>query len=169
MKYFQLASLSGVIIALLLTTTAQDQKRDLAIPGQPAEGFQVSAVAENTSVSHGGRVNLKIATKNVSKQMLYLAFADPEKIYQIQIFRDIGESVPLTRHGKDLEKNTELYMNGSMRLLPGDERTDTLSVSDIYDMTAPGIYAIIVTRKVGKLKGRGVAEVASNMVHVQVN
>jgi hypothetical protein len=109
-----------------------------------------------------------VKIKNVTTKPLYLAEAGVEKDYKIQISSDIGKTITLTQHGKDV-LDGGVYMNLSLIIQPGQEREDVLEISNIYDMRTPGNYLVVVTRKVGGLHSKGVTEAESNPVHIKVN
>ena len=59
-------------------------------------------------------------------------------------------------------------MNIGLTIKPGEEREDNLEVSSIYDMSLPGNYSIVMSRRVGKLVGKGVVQAESNVVRIRV-
>jgi hypothetical protein len=169
MRKINLRILVPAFLGVTMTVATFGQKKSEMNRGKPTEGFQVSAVAETPSIPRGHAVKVRITIKNVSRRTLYLAEVGPEKDYRaIHVSRGDGRPVPLTAHGRALMADTDLYANLSVQLEPGKERTDILQISDIFDMTAPGNYSISVSRRVGKLSGKGVEQAASNVVHVKV-
>ena len=162
-----------VTLALVLTMMGAPtflkgaQRRKPPMSGQVTEGFQLSATADVEEVTSGQPIRLRIVIKNVTKKPLYLAEVGVEKDYSLSISNDKRIDVPLTEHGKAV-LDGDVYMNLSLIVKPGEERRDVLEVNNLYDMTAPGEYSILVQRKVGRLNAKGTAQVQSNVVHVRV-
>lgn len=136
--------------------------------GPSYQGFQVSATAENESVISGAPARLRIRIKNVTDRALYLGEAGTEHDYRVRISSDTSRTIPLTAHGKSVLNGGRFYMNLSILIKPGEEREDVIEVSKSYNMKTPGNYSVILERNVGKLEGKGIAQVESNTVHVKV-
>jgi hypothetical protein len=154
--------------AIGLDVASQRKKRS-QLASRVTEGFQVSAMSANELVVSGAPASLRVRIKNVSNKVLYLAEIGAEKDYRVHISSDTARTIPLTEHGKALlNSEGDVYMNVGLSIKPGQEREDVLEISSIYDMKAPGNYWIVVSRKVGKLGGGGVAQAESNTVHIKV-
>jgi hypothetical protein len=168
-KAIMFAIMICVAVSAADLDVASQRKKRSQPAGRVTEGFQVSALAKNELVVSGEPASLRVRIKNVTNNVLYLAEVGVEKDYEIRISRDVSGTIPLTAHGRVL-RNTEgdFYSNVGLSINPGQEREDVLEVSNIYDMTLPGNYWIVVRRKVGKLIGKGVTQAESNTVRIQV-
>ena len=137
--------------------------------GPISEGYQLSASVAKDRVAPGEPIVLKLVLRNTTPTTLYLTEVGVEKEYKVKVKDERGEDVPLTKHGK-LLRNTELtyFMMAGLAVGPGQEREDSLRVSDLHDMGVGGTYSITVKRMVPKRDGKGNAEVTSNTLKVRV-
>lgn len=165
---FLVLILCSSIAGLAIEIDMQKRMKPQAV-GVVTEGFQVSATAEKESIVSGAPARLNVRIRNIKKRNLNLAEAGPERSYKLKVYGDSGRTIPLTEHGKGLMRmEGEFITNIGLTVKPGQELEDSLEVSNIFDMSAPGHYWVVARRKVPKLNGTGVAEAESNTVHFEI-
>ena len=89
--------------------------------------------------------------------------------YKIDVRDGRGSRVPPTPEGKDLLFRSQWSGRRlSVRLAPGENKTDTFEVNKIYDMTEPGSYTITASRTALIPPRKSWIELKSNEVKVLV-
>lgn len=137
--------------------------------GSISEGLQLSVQLEKVILRVREPIVLKLLIKNTTKEVLPLVVSSPDMDYQISIRDEKGQNVALTKYGEKLRRNAGDHLaRAVIKVSPGQEVSHSLTVSEIYNMTAPGTYSITAKRTVFRRDGKGIAELMSNMIEVTV-
>jgi hypothetical protein len=164
----------SIIMAIALAASAavaQDHGAKGVAHG-PASAFRTEAssrvrlIAEAVPLSSaaGGPICLKLRLKNVSSAIAEYAENLPELDYNIVVFREDGAAVQRTAHGRELVEE-RWGRRISRSLAPGEEITDTVDITKIFDLTLKGKYFARVTHAISRVPQDAVFEVAvSNAV-----
>jgi hypothetical protein len=109
----------------------------------------------------GEPIELVLALRNASDRRLDLTISPEFDHYLFSVLDSSGNPVPLTKAGQQVMRN-RLRGSCTVRCVsPGGEYTETVRLSDYYDMSAPGGYTIKVSRNAEWPLGGTHAEVAA--------
>lgn len=171
MTFKKLALIAGLLGCTVLSVGAaawggggQEMKDKDA--GHPVADVQLIASVEKERFAVNEPVVLKLTLKNVGAEERRLIARDGTKDYKIEVKGEHGRVPALTRKGED-SKNSDRFSISSGRfvLTPSQERSDEISISDLFDLTTPGTYFITVTRPGPVVDGKS-GRLESNKVTV---
>lgn len=131
-------------VGITLVCLAADQEKPSQAPRTP-DGVQLIARMTETNYISGDRIELSLITTNGSSQPLMVSFSnDPTLEYNVRItgLSDKQEA-PLTRFGSRFQRGFFVTTKGKT-LEPGQSSTNTIVLSQVYDLTSPQTYELNV-------------------------
>jgi hypothetical protein len=132
-------------------------------------GFRLSLLAKKNQLKVHEPVLVDFLFQNVTKKTLTLVETFPERDYEIEAKNLRGEAVKLTARGETLRNNKGAdFRVVGLKVKPGEQRTDTIDVAGLYDLSAPGGYSVKAIRKVPKLNSQLWGDVESNTLTITV-
>lgn len=139
-----------------------------AQPQTDKRPFTIVVAAENSVVSPGADIWIKVSLTNSSNQNLddsgsFSGRTSLDPNFQFDVRDQKGELVPKRRY-EHPELDTGTPINRTLH--PGESVTQEQRVSSLYDMTQPGKYRVQVSMPVPKGLGKG--RVKSNVVTVTI-
>ena len=130
-------------VGMALVCLAADQKPVQTF--RAPDGVQLIAKMSETNYTSGDRIQLSLITTNGSSQPLIVSFSnDPTLDYNVRItgLSDKQEA-PLTRFGSRFQRGFFITTKGKT-LEPGQSSTNTIVLSQVYDLTSPQTYEVNV-------------------------
>jgi hypothetical protein len=132
-------------------------------------GFRLSLLAKKNQLKVHEPVLVDFLFQNVTKKTLTLVETFPERDYEIEVKNLRGEAVKLTARRETLRNNKGAdFRVVGLKVKPGEQRTDTIDVAGLYDLSAPGGYSVKAIRKVPKLNSQLWGDVESNTLTITV-
>ncbi|HEU5124208.1 MAG TPA: hypothetical protein VFW05_09120 [Verrucomicrobiae bacterium] len=132
------------LVGITLVCLGADQEKSVQAARVP-EGIQLIAAMSETNYTSGDRILLSLITTNGSSQPLTVSFSsDPTLEYNVRItgLSDKQEA-PLTRFGSRFQRGFFVTTKGKT-LEPGQSSTNTIVLSQVYDLTSPQTYEVNV-------------------------
>lgn len=130
----------------------------LAVCGEFASGRQTPAVVSPDpnlrllidgpqTVKAGSKIVVRIATTNISGQIIGFRNEESEFFYEAAVRDALGRSVPETEHGMEVNKDRHhrVFSGLAFGLNPKETIKDQLEISSFYDMSRPGKYEVRVS------------------------
>jgi len=127
----------------------------LFVCGEFASGRQTAAVVSTDSnlrllingprtVKAGSKITVRIATMNISGQIMTFRDEPSEIFYEAAVRDALGRSAADTEHGMEVKKgrNDRVYSGIGLALNPKETIKDQLEISNLYDMSKPGKYEV---------------------------
>ena len=126
--------------------------------------FALTISTPANTVKRGAEIAIEVSLKNTSSSSISInAFQIAVDSYMVEVLDSAGNSAPLTEYGRVVLKGERYQPRGGVykihmpgggnarvfRLEPGGTARETLSVSDLFDMSRPGTYTIQVQRGEG--------------------
>ncbi len=143
-----------------------------AIAAQAPAPFSITISGPTTPVKIGDQFPIAIVVANTSDRKIVLGrasggddvgFMDYEGYIAYKASPDsIVQTVPLTAHPEALS----IVSSQAKWLEPGQSFTDTLHITDRFDMSKPGSYFFHLARKARPDLGH--AQIASNQIEIDV-
>ncbi len=94
-------------------------------------------------------ISLEIFLRNVGKDVVTLPYTrNPTSNYTLAVFTDDNKLVPFTSMGKSMLSAASIVSRSEMDLSPGREIEDVFSLTQLFDLSHPGIYYVTVKRRV---------------------
>jgi hypothetical protein len=146
-----------VLILLLLATILVAPIRGTAQSKKPA--FSIMITTSKNVVTAGSEVRVELIVTNISNQVVTLArensLNNGELSNSIEVRDDMGTSVHrtnLVRAAKSNESSKDemsipVYSSVTISLKPGETLKDGIFVTQLFDLSQPGRYTILVLRK----------------------
>jgi hypothetical protein len=184
-------SISYIIISIIMLVIGimqvdniigndNDDKREW---GMPIESQSISIKTNKTIYAPEEPINLNVAYKNVGHDDVKYGIRAPLAIYEINVYLPSGiyfiegdalkekKESPLTLYGRKLQDNSNLIVSQSNKIIkPGEQRTDELELSRIYDFSLDGKYTIIVKKKIRKHDNeKEITTVTSNKLEITID
>jgi len=109
---------------------------------------QVTASVAKGNFAVGEPITLKLVLKNNTDDDLVMTSAGARSDYELVVRNGEGKLAPLTKAGERHQQNRGFRISvGRVILKPGEEREDTISVTELYDLSTPGNYSLFVKRE----------------------
>ncbi len=108
-------------------------------------GYQVMSGLELSTVTSGEPIIADFIVKNIGQKKIHYLLRSYEDIFKFTVRDAQGNDVPLTNYGKRKLWQDSHFWSGSMpgdELKPGESGKFRLLISQMYDMSIPGIYVI---------------------------
>jgi hypothetical protein len=152
--------IKAIILAVLFTSQ----------PGAAGTGaLSLRLTALDFSVKAGGKIMVRVTTTNESDHLITFHNTNRDCDYTFRVLTDTQALAPETEHKKQLvcrPGTGELEITGRniiVTLKPGESSSEDVLITDQYDISAPGMYAVQVDRTFPE-----VGHFQSNVVTVNV-
>lgn len=149
----------ATLFAMVCAMPAQCQQRPLSI----------AISAPQSSLKVGSDVRLEVTLTNTSNRRMLIKERNPATDYEIDIRDERGTAVPGSDFGRKLKEPPVIPMNSrnlGIYLRPNESTKESITLSELYDLSRPGKYLIQVERGVSDNPKDGV--VKSNKITVTV-
>jgi hypothetical protein len=119
----------------------------------------------DVSVKPGGKIMVRVTTTNESGHLITFENTGSDCDYAFRVLTDTGAPAPETQHKKQLAcspgsgESADTGMDVVVTLKPGESSSEDVLITDLYDISAPGTYAVRVVRtfpKVGRSRSNDV-------------
>jgi len=157
---------SILFISIVGTTsglTEQRNRRKSVVEGKVI----LLAEPEKQTFKPGEPITVKFSLRNDTNQEIYVVRTDPRKDNEVEIKNVRGEKIPLSEKGRKL-LDTPVTLRIVSKIEPAQSFDYTVSLSDLFDLPAEGVYSVVVKRKFLKRDVKTFAEVQSNPITVTV-
>ena len=166
-----------LLIATVAVICAAKVPHCQAAPAGPKQGelvttngFQFSIVADSEEFAINTPVVLKTYITNVTDKLLLMGLRSNPAEYQFEVKAENGELVPLTRYGKQIQRNKNTsFSNGERDYGPKESYEAGFVLNQIYDMTMPGTYTVVVSRAVSFPAEKESKQLISNTLHIKIS
>lgn len=131
--------------------------------------LSLKLIALDMSVKPGGKIMLRVTTTNESGHLITVQNTGRDCDYAFRVLTDTHAPAPETEHKKQLECSPGSGESGItgmdiiVTLKPGESSSEDVLITDLYDISAPGTYAVQVDRTFPE-----VGHFRSNVVTVKV-
>jgi hypothetical protein len=104
------------------------------------------------SVKPGGKIMVRVTATNESGHLITFENTGRDCDYAFRVLTDTGASAPETQHKKQLAcspgsgESADTGMDIVVTLKPGESSSEDVLITDLYDISAPGTYAVRVDR-----------------------
>jgi hypothetical protein len=99
--------------------------------------------------------------KNTSSDVVEYVEISPEMDYDLAVFRQDGSPAPRTGYGRRLaESERWAGRRISRSLAPGEEATETVEITKLFDLAHPGKYYARVSHVITRIPQTPAVEVA---------
>ncbi len=132
---------------------------------------QLTASTDKERFGVGEPVTLKVVIKNNGTEECHLISRGARTDYELDVRNGEGQRASLTAAGERLKRNGGIFnSSGRIVLKAGEEHEDTISITDIYELTTPATYTIVASRKGHHQAGQGGKEatIKSNKVTITI-
>jgi hypothetical protein len=113
----------------------------------------------------GEQIMLRLSLSNYTDKEIYIIQTNPTRDNELEIKNAKGEKVPLSEKGKRLLDSPVLRRIVS-RIGAGQAIQYTITVSDLYDLSAHDAYTVTVKRKILMKDKKTFVDVKSNPVKI---
>lgn len=186
MRIDRLTALAFVLIVLcsIGKTEGQTQKRRLYPKasnrkwGDEVNGCRMAIEVDKKEFDPCTPIKVTVYITNTGKTVLPVIFVDLYTQNSFTVKNDKGETVPLTRLGEMLTRETVIFGRSGSNLESGEETYYSFVLNMVHDMTAEGSYSVTLKRKIWKRGDDGKPiktdgkheeiEVTSNTIEVKV-
>src|SRR5262245_20214005 len=149
-KLIHLTSKLATIVFILVMTTSNNMatgKENLYPPQQDKEGVKLVSGAAKSTVSLGEDIEIDLSLRNSTSEVVYYLESMPEMNYRIDVKKETGESVRLTKRGESLGNlSGDGPMLVIMELQPGESIQHKVNINSIFDLSSKGTYLISAKR-----------------------
>jgi hypothetical protein len=98
---------------------------------------------------------LKLILRNNGSEERHLISVDVKRDYQLEVTDGQGRTQALTKAGEDLRRPQPISISkGLITVKPSEQRELEIVVSDLYELTRPGTYAITAKRQGPHVDGK---------------
>jgi hypothetical protein len=160
-------STNVAIVLVAALAGAQDHDTNSVGQGRQLQRHELSSrvqlvVEVHPSTSKTGEpVMLKLRLKNVSREVAEYAETSPEMDWDVVVLRENGSPAFRTPHGRRItESERRAYRRVSRSLAPGEEASETLDITNIFDLTRGGKYFARASHVITPILQTAVVEVA---------
>ena len=104
-KLIHLTSKLATIVFILVMTTSNNMAtgtENLYPPQQDKEGVKLVSGAAKSTFSLGEDVEIDLSLRNSTSEVVHYWDSMPEQNYRIEVSKETGEPVRLTKHGESL-------------------------------------------------------------------
>jgi len=144
------ASVAGIPLILLTRANAKT----------PAP-ISLKLATDTNPVKVGTEVKVTITVKNEGQEAIMIADGTSEHIYKVDVRDNLGNPVPEKKH-------LRIFSIGGMTLYPGRSHTDEIVLSNMYDLSRPGTYFVMVGRNPKVEPESGTENLRSNLLVINV-
>jgi hypothetical protein len=164
----------SILVAAFSTAsiTAQSQLAPPPFKSCIASSPQVLGLEISGTVDADRTTVLDIAVKNISEKAITIEKRDPERLFAAKVADASEVPVPLTPRGRKLyapTSSSQVLVEssvGPLHLEPQEEASFKWRISDIFEMSKPGLYKVSLMEAVSLVSLNTVA--CSNVVSVNV-
>lgn len=111
------------------------------------KGLQLVARTEKATFTPGEPILLKVLARNIGAKPLFIVDTyHPEWDTKFAVRNESEQNVALTADGKRLTKTIAIFRQVRIEIHPDEEVQEEFVISKLFEMTAPGTYAITVKR-----------------------
>lgn len=146
--------------------------------GAIIDGLQLFAQTEKASISTGESVLVEVGLRNNSNEERVIYPSSLVEFPKWSVKNEKGEKVPLTAYGTSPSPGAIWFFGGGFspggaHLQSGDEFRFKLCISQIFDMSRPGIYTLSFQHKFSQRKAQRAdptkwATLVSNSLEIKV-
>ncbi len=149
-------SFSLICIGFVLLVTPNIYAKGLAglskapVPAQVGPvtyGYQVTATTNKTVYYHGEGIGLALTIRNMIKTKVNVGFGANLSDFQVDIGGPDGKKVGYTTYGHEVFDAIEGGSHSVDTLSQGDERYVKADINTYYEMSTPGKYKIVASRR----------------------
>jgi len=156
MRNFKIAALCFGFLTLSLACSS---KPESAFPYERLVQCDCGSILKNCSVTlefdkrryaAGSPVMLSVHVRNIGTSDLVVRRARPLNFSAIKVVGPDGAALRLTESGEQIELNAAGWSLSSFFVVrPGEDvEADLLKVNDLYDLSRPGEYHVVVAQRV---------------------
>jgi hypothetical protein len=134
-----------------------------------AEGFALTATTTKKEFSPCEPIMVEIALSNATSQALSLECFGTKNDYDEHVLDKGGREVPATQLG--VASQIKRFGGGGRimaTIQPGNALRGYVTINQIFDMSLPGSYSIVIERAVPKQTGEGRVTLKSFPIEIEV-